>query len=114
VVPVAHLATSYRSFELGRSDSFGDHAMFGVNPRRLDAVDWRVQNMITEKGACRQLLDWLVEQIEVLDQHVERMSDVAAGSSQVDDLLDRQQREAREWLCQQLADALEARGIVAA
>lgn len=88
--------------------------MFGVNPWRRHAVDLPVESMITEKGVCRQLLDWLVEQIEILDQHVERMSGAAALSSEVVDLLDRQQREAREWLCQQLTDALEARGIVAA
>jgi hypothetical protein len=70
--------------------------------------------MITEKGVCRQLLDWLVEQIEILDQHVEKVSDAAAGSTEVVDLLERQQREAREWLCQQLSDALAARGIAAA
>jgi hypothetical protein len=87
---------------------------FAINLRRQHAVDRSVENMIAEKGVCRQLLDWLVDQIEILDQHVERVSDIAGTSNEVVDLLDRQQREAREWLCQQLAGALEARGIAAA
>ena len=66
---------------------------------------------VMEKGVCRQLLDWLIEQIEILDQHIESMADVAGDSREVVDLLDIQLREAREWLCQQLMDALEARGI---
>ncbi|MEO8693896.1 MAG: hypothetical protein ABI658_10280 [Acidimicrobiales bacterium] len=66
-----------------------------------------------DKGVCRQLLDWLIEQIEILDQHIESMA-AAGESSEVVDLLDIQLREAREWLCQQLMDALEARGIQAA
>ena len=70
--------------------------------------------MEMEKGACRQLLDWLIEQIEILDQHIETMADAAGDSREVVDLLDRQLRDAREWLCQQLMDALEARGIEAA
>ena len=69
--------------------------------------------MVMEKGACRQLLDWLIEQIAILDQHIESMTDAAGGSREVVDLLDRQLRDAREWLCQQLANALEARGIAA-
>ena len=70
--------------------------------------------MVMEKGVCRQLLDWLIEQIEILDQHIETMADAAGDSREVVDLLDRQLRDAREWLCQQLMDALEARGIEAA
>ena len=30
--------------------------------------------MVMEKGVCRQLLDWLIEQIEILDQHIEAMA----------------------------------------
>ena len=70
--------------------------------------------MVTEKGACRQLLDWLIEQIEILDQHIDSMANAAGDSREVVDLLERQLRDAREWLCQQLNDALEARGIEAA
>ena len=70
--------------------------------------------MVMEKGVCRQLLDWLIEQIEILDQHIESMADAGGDSREVVDLLDRQLRDAREWLCQQLVDALEARGIEAA
>ncbi len=70
--------------------------------------------MVMEKGACRQLLDWLIEQIEILDQHIESVADAAEASGEVVDLIDRQLRDAREWLCQQLTDALEARGIEAA
>jgi hypothetical protein len=70
--------------------------------------------MEMEKGVCRQLLDWLIEQIAILDQHIESMADAADDSGEVVDLLDRQLRDAREWLCQQLMDALEARGIQAA
>ena len=69
--------------------------------------------MVMEKGVCRQLLDWLIEQIEILDQHIESMAEAAGDSGEVVDLLDRQLRDAREWLCQQLRDALEARGIAA-
>ena len=69
--------------------------------------------MVMEKGACRQLLDWLIEQIAILDQHIDSM-DAAGDSREVVDLLDRQLRDAREWLCQQLVNALEARGIEAA
>jgi hypothetical protein len=58
--------------------------------------------MVMEKGVCRQLLDWLIEQIEILDQHIETMADAAGDSREVVDLLDRQLRDAREWLCQQL------------
>jgi hypothetical protein len=65
--------------------------------------------MVVEKGVCRQLLDWLIEQIEILDQHIEAMAGADGDSGEVD----RQLRDAREWLCQQLADALEARGIAA-
>ena len=70
--------------------------------------------MVMEKGACRQLLDWLIEQIAILDQHIDSMADAADDSREVVDLLDRQLRDAREWLCQQLINALEARGIEAA
>ena len=70
--------------------------------------------MVMEKGSCRQLLDWLIEQIAILDQHIESMADAAGDSREVVDLLDRQLRDAREWLCQQLMNALEARGIEAA
>lgn len=70
--------------------------------------------MVTEKGACRQLLDWLIEQIEILDQHIDSMSEAAGDSREVVDLLELQLRDAREWLCQQLDEALEARGIEAA
>ena len=70
--------------------------------------------MIMEKGVCRQLLDWLIEQIEILDRHIESIADAAGDSREVVDLLDRQLRESREWLCQQLMNALEARGIEAA
>ena len=70
--------------------------------------------MEMEKGACRQLLDWLIEQIEILEQHIANIADTAGESSEVVDLLDHQMRDAREWLCQQLIDALEARGIEAA
>ncbi|HUP72483.1 MAG TPA: hypothetical protein VM282_05500 [Acidimicrobiales bacterium] len=70
--------------------------------------------MVTEKGACRQLLDWLIEQIEILDHHIDSMADAARDSREVVDLLEHQLRDAREWLCQQLNDALEARGIEAA
>ena len=70
--------------------------------------------MVMEKGVCRQLLDWLIEQIEILDQHIASIAETAGDSSDVVDLLDRQLRDAREWLCQQLMDALEARGIQAA
>jgi hypothetical protein len=70
--------------------------------------------MVTEKGACRQLLDWLIEQIEILDQHIESMAEAAGDSREVVDLLEHQLRDAREWLCQQLNEALEARGIEAA
>jgi len=69
--------------------------------------------MEMEKGVCRQLLDWLIEQIAILDQHIESMAEAAGDSGEVVDLLDRQLRDAREWLCQQLTDALEARGIAA-
>ena len=69
--------------------------------------------MVMEKGACRQLLDWLIEQIAILDQHIDSMAEAAGDSREVVDLLDRQLRDAREWLCQQLANALEARGIAA-
>jgi hypothetical protein len=69
--------------------------------------------MVMEKGACRQLLDWLIEQIAILDQHIDSMADAAGDSREVVDLLDRQLRDAREWLCQQLMNALEARGIAA-
>ena len=69
--------------------------------------------MVMEKGACRQLLDWLIEQIAILDLHIDSMADAAGDSREVVDLLDRQLREAREWLCQQLMNALEARGIAA-
>jgi hypothetical protein len=69
--------------------------------------------MMVEKGACRQLLDWLVEQIAILDQHIDSMAEAAGDSREVVDLLDRQLRDAREWLCQQLMNALEARGIAA-
>ena len=69
--------------------------------------------MVMEKGVCRQLLDWLIEQIDILDKHIESMADVEGDSREVVDLLDRQLRDAREWLCQQLMDALEARGIAA-
>jgi hypothetical protein len=70
--------------------------------------------MVMEKGVCRQLLDWLIEQIEILDQHIESMADAARDSRDVVDVLEVQLRDAREWLCQQLRDALEARGIEAA
>ena len=70
--------------------------------------------MVMEKGSCRQLLDWLIEQIEILDQHIESMAAAEGDSSDVVDILDHQLREAREWLCQQLTAALEARGIEAA
>ena len=70
--------------------------------------------MVMEKGACRQLLDWLIEQIAILDQHIDSMADATGASREVVDLLDRQLRDAREWLCQQLVNALEARGIEAA
>jgi hypothetical protein len=70
--------------------------------------------MVTEKGACRQLLDWLIEQIEILDQHIDSMAEAAGDSREVVDLLEHQLRDAREWLCQQLNEALEARGIEAA
>ena len=69
--------------------------------------------MVMEKGVCRQLLDWLIEQIEILDQHIESMADAAGDSHEEVELIDRQLRDAREWLCQQLTDALEARGIAA-
>jgi hypothetical protein len=67
-----------------------------------------------EKGVCRQLLDWLIEQIGILDDHIESISRPAGESDEVIELLEKQLREAREWLCLQLADALEARGIQAA
>jgi hypothetical protein len=67
-----------------------------------------------DKGACRQLLDWLIEQIEILDQHIESISVPAGDSREVVELLEKQLRDAREWLCRQLAEALEARGIQAA
>jgi hypothetical protein len=69
---------------------------------------------VTEKGACRQLLDWLIEQIEILDRHIDGMAEAAGDSREVVDLLEHQLRDAREWLCQQLDEALEARGIEAA
>jgi len=72
-----------------------------------------VQNMMMEKGVCRQLLDWLIEQIEILDQHIANMSGGPGGSREVEEI-DRQLRDAREWLCEQLMHALEARGIEAA
>ena len=72
-----------------------------------------VQNMMMEKGVCRQLLDWLIEQIEILDQHIANMSAGPGGSREVEEI-DRQLRDAREWLCEQLMNALEARGIEAA
>ena len=73
-----------------------------------------VQNLMMEKGVCRQLLDWLIEQIEILDQHIDSMAGETGESREVVEILDRQLRDAREWLCQQLMDALEARGIEAA
>ena len=70
--------------------------------------------MMLEKGVCRQLLDWLIEQIAILDEHIESISGPAGDSREVVELLEKQLRDAREWLCQQLAEALEARGIEAA
>ena len=49
-----------------------------------------------------------------VDRHIESIADAAGDSREVVDLLDRQLRESREWLCQQLMNALEARGIEAA
>jgi hypothetical protein len=56
----------------------------------------------------------LIEQIEILDQHIESISVPAGDSREVVELLEKQLRDAREWLCRQLAEALEARGIQAA
>jgi hypothetical protein len=42
------------------------------------------------------------------------MAEAAGDSREVVDLLEHQLRDAREWLCQQLNEALEARGIEAA
>ena len=67
-----------------------------------------------DKGVCRQLLDWLIEQIEILDDHIESIAIPDEEPREVVELLEKQLREAREWLCLQLADALEARGIQAA
>jgi hypothetical protein len=64
------------------------------------------------RGPYREVLDWLAEQLERLDAHNRTLSErLAAG--EVDDAVIDSQREAvadaREWLADQLAMALEAR-----
>jgi hypothetical protein len=69
------------------------------------------------KGPYREVLDWLAEQLERLDEHNRTLEARAAAGEVDDEVLGTQHdavAEAREWLADQLAMALEARGMHAA
>lgn len=66
------------------------------------------------RGPYREVLDWLAEQLERLDEHNRTIAEQAAAGEVDDEVLTSQQEavaEAREWLADQLAVALEARGM---
>ncbi len=58
------------------------------------------------QGPCRDLLDWLTDQVSVLHAHTRRIEEDGGDPDELD-LVD----DAHRWLNRQLAEALEARGV---
>lgn len=66
------------------------------------------------KGPYREVLDWLVEQIERLETHREQLeAEAARGELDADTVAARQAAitQAHDWLADQLRQALVVRGM---
>jgi hypothetical protein len=65
----------------------------------------------------REVLDWLVDQMDRLDEHLETLlQDAAQGTVEEAVIVERRTAiaDAHEWLAEQLAAALSARGVQSA
>ena len=69
------------------------------------------------KGPYREVLDWLTEQVDRLDEHARELSEQAELHSLSPEEIEARARgivEAHAWLAEQLAQALTARGMALA
>ena len=69
------------------------------------------------KGPYREVLDWLTEQVDRLDEHARELVEQAEQHLLSSDEIEARGRgivEAHAWLAEQLAQALQARGMALA
>ncbi|MSV88665.1 MAG: hypothetical protein F2754_00890 [Actinobacteria bacterium] len=69
------------------------------------------------KGPYREVLDWLTEQVDRLDDHARELTEQTEQQLLSPDEIETRSRgivEARAWLAEQLAQALQARGTALA
>jgi hypothetical protein len=66
------------------------------------------------KGPYREVLDWLVEQVDRLDEHLKELVDDAERGAADEPTIEARRAaitQAHEWLADQLKHALQARGM---
>jgi hypothetical protein len=85
---------------------------------RGDATDWAyVDSNMHAKGPYREVLDWLADQVDRLDEHARELTEQAEQNRLSPEEIEARNRgivEARAWLAEQLAHALTARGMALA
>ncbi|CAB4734990.1 unannotated protein [freshwater metagenome] len=85
----------------------------------LDERDrgFTVDSNTQTKGPYREVLDWLTEQVDRLDDHARELTEQTEQQLLSPDEIETRSRgivEARAWLAEQLAQALQARGTALA
>jgi len=85
----------------------------------LDERDrgFTVDSNTQTKGPYREVLDWLTEQVDRLDDHARELTEQTEQQLLSPDEIETRRRgivEARAWLAEQLAQALQARGTALA
>jgi hypothetical protein len=76
-----------------------------------------VESNTHTKGPYREVLDWLTEQVDRLDEHARELTEQAEQLLLSPEELEARSRgisEAHAWLAEQLAQALTARGMALA